>query len=102
MASCVSIFVHGKQLSTAFGAEVYSICVSEIYDQTSDAKDRKKYKKICKNIKSLFDYGGISVAEEIIVDLIEKFPRRTAFVDELESLSQKLDKAKIKMASKKS
>ena len=97
-----SIFVYGKQLSTDFGAEVYSICVSEIYEQASDANDRKKYKKICKNIKSLFDYGGISVAEEIIVDLIDKFPRRTAFVDELESLSQKLDKAKIKMASKKS
>ena len=96
-----SIFMYGKQLSAEFGSEVYSICISEIYELVDDATDRKKYKKICKHIKSLFDYGGISAAEEIIVDLIEKFPRRTAFVDELESLSQKLDKAKIKMANKK-
>jgi len=45
--------------------------------------------------------GGISEAETIIADLMEKYPRRAAFVDELKLLSQKFDKAKTKTEAKK-
>jgi len=44
---------------------------------------------------------GTSEAETIIADLMEKYPRRAAFVDELKSLLQKLGKAKNKVGAKK-
>jgi len=97
----VSVFTYGKQLSGEFLQEVCDICVAEIYRQADEAKDRKKYKKVCGNIKSLFDYGGASKAEAIIADLTTKYSRRAAFVDELKSLSQKFDKAKAKAGAKK-
>jgi len=96
-----SVFTYGKQLSGEFLQEVCGICVAEIYKQADEAKDRKKYKKVCGNIKNLFDYGGASEAETIIADLTAKFPRRAAFVDELKSLSQKFDKTKAKTGAKK-
>ena len=89
-----SVFTYGKQLSIEFQQEVSDICVTEIYNQANEAKDRKKYKKVCGNIKNLLDYGGVSEAEEMIADLITKYQRRAAFVDELNSLSKKLAKAK--------
>jgi|GEM_PF-127837 len=91
-----SVFTYGKQLSGEFLQEVCDICAHEIYQQANEAKDRKKYKKVCGNIKSLFDYGGVSEAEAIVADLTEKFLRRAAFVDELKSLSQKFIKTKAK------
>ena len=96
-----SVFAYGKQLSVEFLQEVCDICVAEIYKQADEAKDRKKYKKVCSNIKSLFDYGSVFEAEAILADLVAKYPRRTAFVDELKSLSQKFDKAKNKAGAKK-
>jgi len=97
-----SVFTYGKQLSVEFQQEICNICVTEIYKQVDEAKDRKKYKKVCGNIKNLFDYGGVSEAEELITALMTKYPRRAAFVDELKSLSQKINKAKAKADAKKS
>ena len=96
-----SVFTYGKQLSGEFLQEVCDICVAEIYKQADEAKDRKKYKKVCGNIKYLFDCGGTSEAEEIAAELTVKYLRRAAFVDELKSLSQKFDKAKAKTGAKK-
>lgn len=95
-----SVFTYGKQLIGEFSQEIYAICTTEIYRQANEAKDRKKYKKVCTNIRSLFDYGGIDEAEGIITDLTAKFPRRVAFVDELKALSQKISKAKTKAGVK--
>jgi len=87
-----TVFTYGKHLSAEFPDAVYEICLDEIRKQAVEADNRIKYKKVCGSIKNLFEYGGVVEADNIIVELKEKYPRRPAFLDELNSLTVKLSK----------
>lgn len=89
-----SAFTYGKQLSEKYPVETYSICLDVIRRKAAEADNRIKYKKVCGSIKKLFEYGGLTEVDTVIVELKEKYPRRPAMLDELNSLSVKLAKKK--------
>ena len=84
------VFNYGKLLAEQFPQETYAICLNAIKTAADEATDRRLYKKVTKLIKELFDFGGKTEAQEIINQLIEDYPRRTAMVDELQKLKTKL------------
>ena len=65
-----------RQLSTDFPLETYALCLDEIRKQAAEADNRIKYKKVCGNIKKLFEYGGSNEVSSIIEELKAKYPRR--------------------------
>ena len=87
-----NIFTYGKQLSKEYPSDTYAICCEDIRKQAGESDNRTKYKKVCGNIKKLFDFGGTHEAEGIIAELILKYPRRPAFLEELNSMSSKFAK----------
>lgn len=89
-----SVFTYGKQLSEKYPTETFSICLDVIRLEAAEADNRIKYKKVCGSIKKLFEYGGLAEADAVIAELKEKYPRRPAMLDELNSLSAKLSKKK--------
>lgn len=86
------VFNYGQQLAVEFPIETYSLCVDEVREQAHEADNRIKYKKICGLIKKLFDFGGVDEAKSAIAELKLKYPRRPAFLEELDSLTVKLAK----------
>lgn len=81
-----SVFEYGKQLSAEFPQETYELCLEEIRRQAAEADNRMKYKQVCNNIKRLLEYGAVAEAYGIIDELQEKYPRRSAMIDELKGL----------------
>jgi hypothetical protein len=88
------VFDYGKQLSREFPNDVFSICVGEIRKQSDEADNRTKYKKVCGLIKKLYAFGGEKEAADIIAQLKASYPRRPAFLDELDTMLVKLKKRK--------
>jgi hypothetical protein len=86
------VFLYGKQLSADFPMEVFAICLSLIRGQAAESNCRKMYKDVCSSIRKLFDFGGVSEAESIIVELKVKYPQRPAMIDELDKLAERLSK----------
>jgi len=86
------VFTYGKQLSDGFQLETIGICLDEIRKQAAEADNRIKYKKVCGNIKKLYEYSGFSETEAVITELKAKYPRRPAMADELDALMIKLAK----------
>jgi len=89
------VFTYGKQLSTDFPAETYVLCLDEIRRQAAEADNRIKYKKVCGNIKKLFDYGGNNEVSRIIEELKAKYLRRPAMIEELDGLAIRLAKKSL-------
>ena len=87
-----SVFTYGKQLSADYPNETFGICLDEIRKQADEADNRTKYKKVCGNIKKLFEYGGVAETDAIIPELKGIYPRRPALLEELDSLRLKLAK----------
>lgn len=87
-----SIFDYGQQLVVEFPIETYSLCVDEVRRQAREADNSTKYKKICGLIKTLFDFGGVDEAKSVIAELKLKYPRRPAFLEELDALAVRLAK----------
>jgi hypothetical protein len=83
---------YGKQLAREFPAETYSIYEKYILNEAAAATDRRKYKGVCKLIKSYSDAGAQEDARDIIRRLVEKYPRRAAMRDELEAQGRKMKK----------
>jgi hypothetical protein len=89
-----SVFEYGKQLSAKFPRETYTLCLDEIRKQAAEADKRTKYREVCDIIKKLFEFGGITEAEDIITELKKKYPHRSALLDELNFLAMILAKKK--------
>jgi len=83
---------YGKQLARQYPAETYAVYEQSIWNNAAAATDRGKYRGVCRLIKSYFSAGAKDEAKLIIRNLIEKYPRRVAMVDELETLERKLAK----------
>ncbi|WP_408009207.1 SWIM zinc finger domain-containing protein [Pseudalkalibacillus sp. A8] len=63
--------------------EVNKIFKKFIETEAETADNRKKYRKVCKHIKTYKKVYGETNTQKIIEDLKQKYERRPAFVDEL-------------------
>lgn len=77
-----------EKLGTKYSDVTYPLCIAEIENYAEQASNRKQYKKVCSEIKRL-SHCGVDVMP-LIEKLKENYPRRSAFVDELEKLSAKI------------
>lgn len=78
------IFIYGDALVKNYPVEVYNLCAQKIKRECSMAKNRREYKDVCKLISQLKKWGGKVEAKNRIQYLMEKYPRRSALLDELE------------------
>ena len=67
-----------------YPVEVYNLCAEKIKSECSIAKNRREYRYVCKLIAQLKKWGGKAEANDLIQYLMEKYPRRSALLDELE------------------
>ena len=70
--------------------QVYELCYKEISESCAQAKDRREYKKITKNIAQLIKWKGNDTAKSLIEELKQRYPRKPALLDELEKVEKKL------------
>lgn len=83
---------HGKQLAESFPEETYRIYEEFIQEEAKEAKDRGKYKNVCRIIKNFYEAGAKFEAIEIINQLNGMYQRRPAMIEELAGLKKKLSK----------
>lgn len=84
------VFYYGKILIKDYPEEILSLCAEAIREKCSQATDRRLYKKVCKDLQQLIKWKGNSVARELIDEFKQKYPRRTALLDELQKVEKKL------------
>jgi len=76
---------HAHWLSTFYPNEVNTLYQKFILQMAEEASDRAKYRKVCKEIKTFQNLFGMYTAS-LIESLISKYPKRTAFLDELNKI----------------
>ncbi|MCI9387931.1 MAG: hypothetical protein K1W36_09080 [Lachnospiraceae bacterium] len=84
------LFYYGKYLVKDYPEQVYELCYEEISRNCAQAKDRREYKKVTKQIAQLIKWKGTDKAGELIEELRRTYPRRTALLDELGKVEKKL------------
>ena len=62
----------------------------EISESCAQAKDRREYKKITKDIVQLLKWKDNDTVKSLIEELKQTYPRRPALLDELEKVEKKL------------
>ena len=77
-----------EKLGTKYSDVTYPLCIAEIENYAEQASNRKQYKKVCSEIRRLSHCGADVMP--LIEKLKENYPRRSAFVDELEKLKAKI------------
>jgi len=90
MENPYDLFYYGKYLVKEYPEQVYELCYKEISESCAQAKDRREYKKITKNIAQLIKWKGNDTAKLLIEELKQRYPRKTALLDELEKVEKKL------------
>lgn len=90
MENPYDLFYYGKYLVKEYPEQVYELCYKEISESCAQAKDRREYKKITKNIAQLIKWKGNDTAKSLIEELMQRYPRKSALLDELEKVEKKL------------
>lgn len=90
MENPYDLFYYGKYLVKDYPEQVYELCYKEISESCAQAKDRREYKKITKNIAQLIKWKGNDTAKSLIEELKQRYPRKPALLDELEKVEKKL------------
>ena len=90
MENPYDLFYYGKYLIKENPEQVYELCYKEISESCAQAKDRREYKKITKNIAQLIKWKGNDTAKSLIEELKQRYPRKPALLDELEKVEKKL------------
>ena len=90
MENPYDLFYYGKYLVKEYPEQVYELCYKEISESCAQAKDRREYKKITKNIAQLIKWKGNDTAKSLIEELKQRYPRKPALLDELEKVEKKL------------
>jgi hypothetical protein len=67
-------------------SEVNSLFLKMIMRDAENASDRNNYKAVCKDIKKYKKACGETNSRKLIDELMSKFPRRPAFLDELQKI----------------
>ena len=90
MENPYDLFYYGKYLVKEYPEQVYELCYKKISESCAQAKDRREYKKITKNIAQLIKWKGNDTAKSLIEELMQRYPRKPALLDELEKVEKKL------------
>ena len=90
MENPYDLFYYGKYLVGEYPSRYMSLCYKEISESCAQAKDRREYKKITKNIAQLIKWKGNDTAKSLIEELMQRYPRKPALLDELEKVEEKL------------
>lgn len=90
MANPYDLFEYGKYLVKDYPEQIYELCYKVIRENCANAKDRREYKKITKQIAQLIKWKGNDIAKSLIEELKQTYPRRPALLDELEKVEKKL------------
>ena len=90
MENPYDLFYYGKYLVKEYPEQIYELCYKEISESCAQAKDRREYKKITKNIAQLIKWKGNDTAKSLIEELKQRYPRKPALLDELEKVEKKL------------
>ena len=84
------LFYYGDFLVEDYPEQIYELCYQAIRDNCAQAKDRREYKRITKQILQLIKWKGNDTAKELITELKQTYPRRTALLDELQKVERKM------------
>lgn len=77
-----------EKLGTEHSDITFPLCITEIEHHASQSSNRQQYKNVCREIKKLFNCGAD--VNPLIEKLKTAYPRRSAFIDELEKLKAKI------------
>lgn len=77
------LFYYSKFLVKDYPEQVYELCDKVIRDNCAQARDRRGYKKVTKQILQLIEWNGNDKAKELIIELKQAYPRRPALLNEL-------------------
>lgn len=67
-------------------SEVNNLFVNMILYDAENASERRLYKQVCKDIKKYKKACGETNSRKLIEELMSKYPRRPAFLDELQKI----------------
>ena len=84
------LFYYGKYLVKDYPKQIYDLCYKVITESCTQAKDRREYKKVTKQIAQLIKWKGKDTARDLIAELKQTYPRKPALIDELEKVEQNL------------
>ena len=84
------LFYYGQFLVKAYPDEIFALCKDYIREKCAEATDRRSYKKLCKDLMQLIKWKGNMTVKELIGEFREKYPRKTALLDELQKVGKKL------------
>lgn len=82
------LFYYGGLLAEEYPERIYVLCDTVIRQQCAEAKDRREYRKVAKQIAQLIKWGGEDTAQKLIGELMQAYPRRLALADELKKLEK--------------
>lgn len=90
------LFCYGEYLVKEYPEQVYDLCYKEISKNCAEAKDRREYKKVTKQIAQLIKWKGKDTAKALIDELKQTYPRRPALLDELGKVEKKLQQVLLR------
>lgn len=78
------LFYYGEYLMKDYPEEIYSLCYKVIIDNCAQARNRREYKKVTKEILQLIKWKGKDTARKLVDELKQTYSRKPALIDELE------------------
>ena len=87
-----TVFIYGNQLAKQYPQRVYALCASQIRSVGELVQNRRDYHKLCSLLEKLIGYGGTAEASQLVMELRETYPRRSALQEELTLLERKAAK----------
>ena len=81
-----SITYYADKLFRVYKKEVADIYEFFIKEEADRASDRKRYKALCKYIKEFLKYADLERKTKLVDELLEKYKKKPAFVDELNKI----------------
>ncbi|TAH60700.1 MAG: hypothetical protein EWM50_06430 [Gottschalkiaceae bacterium] len=84
------LFYYGKHLIYDYPEQIYALCYKVISSNCAQARDRREYRKVTKDISQLIKWNGNDIAWKLIAELKQTYPKKPALIDELEKVERKL------------
>lgn len=84
------LYYYGEYLIKDYPEQIYSLCYKVIIGDSAQARDRREYKKVTKQISQLIKWKGKDTARKLVDELKKTYPRKPALIDELEKVERKL------------